>query len=600
MRLTGMLLGSASLLVLLTMAAGSYFLIGKHEDALLSVVEVQDRAVVGAADKARNHMADLHARGVVDGEKLLELARSQMRENGGDYRRTNAYPAIPIIAAIEAAKGAAKAAGLDLSVTAFQARNPENDPEKDPVAGRFRAQMLEDLTAQVESGGKPELARIDPATDTHHFMAAIRLQESCLACHGDPADSVSKDGKDSFGFKMENWQAGDVHGAFEIRTPLAPVRAESRAWMLLAGLLTLGIGGVGLVVFAWFLRRRVLTPLEGTIAALRDISEGEGDLTARLDTSRQDEIGDLGRWFNKLFGKLQDTIRRVTDKTRGVATASMELDSAAGKLAEGASATKAQSSTVATASEQMASNMTAVGASGDKLTTMLRNVAAAVEEMTASIGEVAKNADDAASIANEAASLTRASHERISALGQAANEIGQVVEAIQDISEQTNLLALNATIEAARAGEAGKGFSVVANEVKDLAKQAAEATLDIRRRIERIQATTGEAVAAITEVDQVIVRASRSSQTIAATVAEQRTATQEISRNLAENTGTVGVVMQNVSQGAQATREISEGIARVDTQAQSTARIAEDTRAAGATLAGFATELTALVDQFKT
>ena len=90
-------------------------------------------------------------------------------------------------------------------------------------------------------------------------------------------------------------------------------------------------------------------------------------------------------------------------------------------------------------------------------------------------------------MADEAAQLVQNTNQEISQLGRTADGIGQVIEVIQDIAEQTKLLALNATIEAARAGDAGKGFAVVATEVKELARQTAEATDDIRQRVEGIQ-----------------------------------------------------------------------------------------------------------------
>ena len=206
---------------------------------------------------------------------------------------------------------------------------------------------------------------------------------------------------------------------------------------------------------------------------------------------------------------------------------------------------------------------------------------------------------NAAQIADHAAQLTRSSNEKVGALGAAANEIGRVIEAIQDIAEQTNLLALNATIEAARAGEAGKGFSVVANEVKDLARQTAEATQDIRQRIERIQATTAESVQAIAAIDQVIMQVSSSSQSIAAAVGEQRTATQEISQSLANNTRTVEVVNRNVGEAVSASAEISRNIADVDNMARSTSSGAGESQAAGKQMNQLAQELQSLVRQFK-
>ena len=358
--------------------------------------------------------------------------------------------------------------------------------------------------------------------------------------------------------------------------------------------------GLGIAVLSWFLARQITTPIQRTVAALKDIAEGEGDLTARLDEERKDELGELGQWFNRFLGKLAGTIRTIHDKANGVSSASAQLTSTAQSLAESAERTKQQSAMVAAAAEQMSSNMGNVASSSDAMSGTFRTVAAAVEEMTASIGEVAKAADNAASIAGDAANLTRTSNEKISSLGVAAKEIGRVIETIQDIAEQTNLLALNATIEAARAGEAGKGFSVVANEVKDLARQTADATQDIRQRIERIQASTTESVQAIAAIDQVIVQVSQSSQAIATSVAEQRAATQEISSNLAQSNLTVDTVARNVQESVGASREITQSIQTVDDQTRSTAAGAEETSVAGRSMAELASELMVLVGQFKT
>mgnify|MGYP002777713900 CR=1 FL=1 len=376
--------------------------------------------------------------------------------------------------------------------------------------------------------------------------------------------------------------------------------AEAVSARILTWSVSLLVGStIAMVFVAWLLGRALTRPIHATVAALKDIAEGEGDLRSRLDESRQDELGEMGKWFNRFLGKLQATIQSIAAKANGVGAASTQLTATAQQLAEGAERTKQQTNAVAAAAEEMTTNMRSVSGSSEAMAQTFRTVAAAVEEMTASIGEVAKSADNASQIAASAASLTRSSNEKVGALGAAANEIGRVIETIQDIAEQTNLLALNATIEAARAGEAGKGFSVVANEVKDLARQTAEATMDIRKRIERIQASTAESVQAIAAIDQVIAQVSDSSRSIAVAVGEQRSATQEISSNLAQSSRTVESVAKNVTETVGASSEISKAVAEVDGQTRSTAASAEETSTAGKMMAELARELQTTIGQFK-
>ena len=353
------------------------------------------------------------------------------------------------------------------------------------------------------------------------------------------------------------------------------------------------------IALAFLLSRWLGRRFDQLHTRVRDIADGEGDLRKRLDAGSDDELGRICGAFNTFLEKLQRTVQQIAEKAERVAHSANETTATARSLAQGAESTRSQSTQAAAAAEQMAANMATVGSSSDAMTATIRSVAAAVEELTASIGEVAKSAENSAQIASSAAQLTRASNERMAALGTAANEIGRVIESIQDIAEQTNLLALNATIEAARAGEAGKGFSVVANEVKDLARQTAEATMDIRKRIERIQSSTAASVSAIGEIDQVIAKVSTSAQHIAGSVGEQRSATQEISANLAQSARSIEAVHQNVGQSVAATKEISKAIAEVDGQTRSTASAAEEASVAGKQLTDLSHDLKQLVSQFQ-
>lgn len=160
-----------------------------------------------------------------------------------------------------------------------------------------------------------------------------------------------------------------------------------------------------------------------------------------------------------------------------------------------------------------------------------------------------------------------------------------MVSVITSIAEQTNLLALNATIEAARAGEAGKGFAVVAGEVKELAKETAAATNNIRDSIEQIREDTLRAVEAIGDITGIVDSICQQENTIASAVEQQTSTTSEISRNLAESAAGTAQIAQNMTQVAQA--------------AQSTAEGASNTQAAALDLSRMASNLQRLVEEYR-
>ena len=244
--------------------------------------------------------------------------------------------------------------------------------------------------------------------------------------------------------------------------------------------------------------------------------------------------------------------------------------------------------------------MREVSESTDGMSHTIRAVAASVEEMNQTIREIARNAEKSATVAGEAASLVEISNNKISNLGEAADATGKVIEVIQDIAEQTNLLALNATIEAARAGEAGKGFAVVATEVKELAKQTAAATHDIRTRIEAMQSSTGQAVDSIREISDVINNDNEVSRTIASAVEEQSITTRQISDNVSTTASAAETVARGVSETAMASREITQNIARVDNVLMQTAEGADESLNAGNRLSQLAEEMNGLIGRFRT
>lgn len=351
--------------------------------------------------------------------------------------------------------------------------------------------------------------------------------------------------------------------------------------------------------FAWYIVRNLMQPIDETVRTLKDIAEGEGDLTRRLNDSRKDELGELAHWFNAFVSRIHDVVAVISGNAEILTQASAELSTTSQHLSQGAFESKTQSAGVSSAAEQMSNNMREVADSTDGMSQTIRAVAASVEEMNQTIREIARNAERSASVAGEAATLVQVSNSKISNLGSAADEIGKVIEVIQDIAEQTNLLALNATIEAARAGEAGKGFAVVATEVKELAKQTASATDDIRARIEAMQASTGEAVDSIRAISEVINNVNEVSRTIASAVEEQSITTRQISDNVSTTASAAETVARGVAETAIASREITQSISRVDSVLHQTAAGADQSRDAGFRLSKLATDMQSLIGRFR-
>ncbi|XVU21099.1 methyl-accepting chemotaxis protein [Actinoplanes sp. CA-054009] len=329
------------------------------------------------------------------------------------------------------------------------------------------------------------------------------------------------------------------------------------------------LAAIAAVLLVLMVTRSVARPLSEVMVALRALAGG--DLSVRIGDPARDEVGDMARAADAAADGLRDTVTGISSDARELAAAADTLYRVASQIDTAVQSAYEQADMVAG---------TAGGVSGN-----VQTVAAGAEQMGASISEISRNAADAAGVASSAVSAARDTSATINRLGDSSAEIGSVIGTIQAIAAQTNLLALNATIEAARAGELGKGFAVVASEVKDLAQETARATEEISQRITAIQADTGEAVAAIDGISQIIQQISDYQTTIASAVEEQSATTAEMNRG--------------VSEAADGANDIARGISGV---AQSTATsrdaVAEATSAAGA-VNTLADRLRSAVDRFR-
>jgi methyl-accepting chemotaxis protein len=338
-----------------------------------------------------------------------------------------------------------------------------------------------------------------------------------------------------------------------------------------------GICGISLLILflgSFAVVRTITTALGHLTRMIQDIAEGEGDVTKRLESAGRfsdDELGEVSRLFNVFMDKFQGILRGVAEHTRKLTTASQRLLMSSEQITTNSGETATQSNSVSLATQQVTQN--------------LNSLSIGAGEMTTTIQSIAVNANEAAKVATAAVDAAQEANDTVAKLGQSSGEIGLVIKVITSIAQQTNLLALNATIEAARAGEAGKGFAVVANEVKALAKQTANATEDIGRKITAIQADTNGAAAAIGKISGVINQINTISATIAAAVEEQGATTTEMTRNAGEAASGAGDISVNIG-----------GVAKA---ADGTLAQAQESQKAAQDLASVATELGTLMRQFK-
>lgn len=559
--------------VLVVVVTVNYVLfIGKHRDAMESAMIEQASRFTAVADEAKNHMNKVVTSGAID----LDALGKEMQEHiaaGGDYTETKMFDTIPVVAGWKTAAAAAEREGMNFKVPAFDARNPENEPEH----GTFEYELLRELEQQVATGGKESIGRINKETNVLHYMRAIRLDESCMSCHGDPKIyDADGDGKDALGFAMEGWKVGDVHGAYEVIMPLDTMDAQV-AGVIKGGMMAtvpLVLVGIGLFVLA--LRLLLTKPLGEMVKMLQDIATGEGDLTRRLNLQRSDEIGKMGHWFDVFISRIHDTICQVSSSTHEVASAATEIAASSEEIAGGAR-------------EQH---------------TQIQQVSAAIEEMSASVVEVARksgqaaqtaagsgqSAEDGSGVVNQTIEGMRGITEAVESsaasvieLGKRGQQIGEIIDVINDIADQTNLLALNAAIEAARAGEHGRGFAVVADEVRKLADRTTKATDEIAESIQSIQSETDEAVnrmkSGTDEVRRGMDLASEAGSSLELIVASSQEVSSMISSIAAaaeEQSAAAEEVSRNVEGISSVTRQTTEGVQQAASAANDLSRKSEE------------------------
>ncbi|MGB1238785.1 MAG: methyl-accepting chemotaxis protein [Pseudomonadales bacterium] len=335
----------------------------------------------------------------------------------------------------------------------------------------------------------------------------------------------------------------------------------------------------------WLVGNAILNGVNSLLLRVKDISEGEGDLTQRVMLNSKDEIGELADNFNGFIDKIQTLVASSQQSSK-------EVDGFA-------------SSNVDMAVESKSAL--------DQQLQETNSISVSIEELSASALDISKDTQMSSSIVNQANSSVNtgldssrltvssvedlhqninASHSVIGNLAKETEEIGGVVDVIKTMTEQTNLLALNAAIEAARAGDAGRGFAVVADEVRSLATRTQSSALEIEAIITRLQSESARAVQTI--------ESSLSSAEVSKTrVLQTQDSFNQIEQAIIELKEVMNSVDAACNQQSQVTSDVSKKVATVYSLSQHSAEISDKSAQTSQQSASSVVKLNQILNTFK-
>ena len=488
----------------------------------------------------------------------------------------------------------------------------------------YKLLLLPDEQEKTAKDIQADLAKIDSGLGELKSMEAlmedsvkIRLESTMAAVaeYKGVIDEISRKAKDGDKeFAVASLRDGAAHQArkkvdTESATLLRLVeanvdRANERTTEIVASmrvrlpLLALAVLVVG-AIGSYFLTTLIISSLKRMSALADRIGNGDLRTDPTIEELGLDELGEAARTLNLAGGKLGDAMRGIAFAANSANESGKDQLEMTLTLTREADSNEQEAATAAAATEQASNNMQIISQGAQASNASLESVSAAMEEMSASVSEIARSADQTRTMTSRSLVGAKAATQRMQELSTASREIEAVIEMIVEISEQTKLLALNATIEAARAGEAGRGFAVVAGEVKELAKGTAEATDDIRKRVEAIRTSTGNAVEEIAGVVGSMEALERNISSIASSVEQQSATTREISRNIGEAAHGNKEIARNIETGSVALGEISREIRLVLERSRNLRQVANTAKDLSQKSSNLAQNLSSEVGKFR-
>jgi methyl-accepting chemotaxis protein len=339
-------------------------------------------------------------------------------------------------------------------------------------------------------------------------------------------------------------------------------------------------------VLAWTLiQTKVVQPLASLALRLQDIAEGEGDLTRRIEVNGNNEIDEVGIWFNVFIARIEDIVRQV-------AVHAGTLGNAATELAATAQDTAGQAQKQFEQAERITATMGEMTSAVQEISQTTQNAAVDARKAEESAQAGGQTVQSTAATIGELLKANQETSSKIEGLGRSSDAIGRIINVINEIAGQTNLLALNASIEAARAGEHGRGFAVVAGEVRRLAERTSAATKEIDQTVRAIQQGTGEAVeamrASMVHVQSGVTSANSAGEALTSIIHGSESVQKMVTQIAAAAT-----------EQSYSTQSVTENVNEIATIIQKTATSSQESVEACQQLALLANELGTLVGAFK-